>query len=264
MELAGDILWNIVGKGILGSLGFGFMGYLLGLAILFVLRAKGLLKRSRGISKVLVISYWIFIPIIFACSFTVLKGLDYAEKTMESTADAVIVTLEEKTYGPFHKYITANIKEYTGESILPSNEELVEGFFAGTEKEEDDWILEGIMFVFLEVLEDEAESTIAENLHIDKKNIQGVRTFGSNQIDGLFHVAFSKLKSTSHSWINAIFRPYYWATVFFWIVLMLFPVIEIIIAAKRKNRNLVLATHAPSTNNIISNEPSTIEEISDL
>jgi len=264
MELAGDIVWSIISKGILGSLGFGFMGCLLGVAIMFVLRAKGLLKRSRGISKVLVISYWIFVPIIFAWSFTILKGLTYAENALETTANTVILKFEEKTYEPFHKYVTENVEKYTGEMILPSNEELVKGFFDGPDRKEDDWILEGIMFLFLEVAENEAEEAIADYSFLEKEDVQEVRTFGASQIDGLFHGTFSKLRSLTNVWIKGIIRPYFWGTVLIWILLMVFPIIEIIIARKRRNASLALTSPAPSPTETITGSERSIEEISDL
>ena len=192
-----------------------------------------------------------FYPIIFGGGFAAFKGLSYAHQAVESTTVLAIDKFEETTYPPFHKYITENLEKYTGETIIPSNEEIVADFFEDSEDTEGDWIVEGMLLWFLYGLENEAEEKIAKGLLIKKEDVHSVRLIGSGAVDGLFHGAFGKLKIVSNNWIQGIFMPYYWLISFFWLALMLFPIIEIIVARKRKNRAEKLPLPAENIDSIL-------------
>ncbi len=215
-------------------MGYGFLAFGLTLAILFFLRAKGLLKRKRFISKFLVVTYWIFIPIIAGAAVTGLKGLSYAHHLSLEAANAAIDKFEEKTYPTFHNYITENVEKYLGETVLPTNEEIAENFV--DETDESGWITELVVHAFLDEAEDQAKKALDENYHISGEQYDAVRLFNTGSIDAVYKSSFEQLKSTTHTWLNTIFRPYYWMIGVWWFVLMIFPVTEIIVVAKMRKK----------------------------
>lgn len=232
MEATADIIW----RGVFGSLGFGFIGFLVALVLLFIVKSSGLLARTRKISKFLVITYWIFIPVLFGCGFMALKALVYAESRAKNLADSAIEVFEEKTFPSFHKYVTENLEQYTGESIIPSNEEIVENFYE-EENTETNWITRQILVFFLELLEEEAEKRVAGGTGVSQENVHSVRLLSSGSIDELFHSAFGRMSSMARSWIGGFFTPYYFVVIGYWILFMIFPVTEILIARKRRKRH---------------------------
>jgi len=238
MELIGGFIVDLIWEGIFGSLGFGFLGYCIALTILFILRAKKILRRTKWYSKVFVVTYWIFIPIIFGCGFTAIKAIGYAKSTACNTADSAIDIFEEQTYPAFDKYINQNLEKYTGETILPTNEELVDKFFSDSAGNSGgNWITKGIMVWFLDIVEEQAEIKIADKAKMKKEEIHSIRLFKSGAVDGLFHGAFNKLKSVTHSWLNKFFMPYYFIVVAYWVVLLIFPIVETLIALRKRKRD---------------------------
>ena len=154
------IFWDFVLEGILGSIGYGVLGLLLALTILFILRSKGALKRSRAISKFLVITYLLLTPLIFGAAFTVAKAINYAENRLIDLSNVALSEFEEQTYPTFHEYFTENIEEYAGETVLPTNDELVNQITDATGTEPN-WITKKALGWFIEYAEIEAEKAAA-------------------------------------------------------------------------------------------------------
>ena len=229
-----DIFWEVL-DGIFKAVGFGFLGFVVALVILFVMRAKGALKRQRTISKFLVITYWVFIPLISGAGFMVIKAITFAESKSIELSDTIIDEFEEQIYPAFHKHVTENIEEYTGETVIPTNEELVEKFSESTDIEMG-WLSKKALIWFLEFAEEEAEKKIADETEVDQETIHAARLMGSGAIDGLFHGAFSKLKSVVGGYISKLYWPYYWLAALYWFLLIIFPIAENIIAWRRRKK----------------------------
>ena len=137
MEIVGDVIWS----GIFGSLGYGLLGYLITIFLLIILNVSGLLKRKKIISKILVVTYWIFIPIIFAFGFIFISALNYAKESTIKTADATITQFEKNTIPAFHSFLLEKTKHLSTETIIPSNEELVNQYMnIDSAKTNFDWI----------------------------------------------------------------------------------------------------------------------------
>ena len=234
MQFAGDFIVDLIWDGIVGSLGFGFLGYCLALTLLFFMRAKKVLKRTKWYSKFFVVTYWIFIPIICACGFTATKAISYAKSATTKTAFAAIDVFEEKTYPSFNKYITENIEKLSGETIIPTNEELTERFFSTDNSSGGNWITKRVVVWFLDIAEDQAETKIADQTNLSKEEIHSLRLFKTGEINTVFHGAFNKLKTTTQAWINSFFMPYFTITGVIWMLLLIFPVVETIVSLRRR------------------------------
>ncbi len=233
MEIAGDIIWS----GILGSIGWGILGYVIGLLLVIVLSKRGALKRKRWYSKIAVVSYWILIPIIFGVASLAFKTIHYVHTRINIMADAAIEEVEEQTYGLFEEHVSQNIEEYTGRTSLPTNDELLEDYL-GVDSTSN-WITRTVLEQLLGLIEDQATKQISDNTALQQKDVEYIRMVDTNEMDQVFHGAFVRLEDTVHYWVRNFFLTYYiWVGIIF-VVLMIFPIVENLLA--RRNRRQVKA-----------------------
>ncbi len=234
MEIVGDVIWS----GIFGSLGYGLLGYLITIFLLIILNVSGLLKRKKIISKILVVTYWIFIPIIFAFGFIFISALNYAKESTIKTADATITQFEKNTIPAFHSFLLEKTKHLSTETIIPSNEELVNQYMnIDSAKTNFDWIKKNTLIWFLDLAEEEAIDRISSQTGIENDDINKFRLYNQDSIRDLLHESYNKLKTAGHTWIDTLFKPYYVLVSICWIGLILFPFIEIVLARNRRRIN---------------------------
>ena len=232
MEIVGDVIWS----GIFGSLGYGFLGYLVAIILLIILNIRGLLKREKIISKILVVTYWIFIPIVFAFGFTLICALNYAKNSTIKTADATITQFEKNTVPAFREFLLEKTERLSTETIIPSNEELVNQYIEDDSTSSNfDWIKKNTLIWFLDLVEEEAIDRISLQTGFENEELNQFRLYNHDSINNLFHQSFYRLKTAEHSWVNTLFKPYYMLITIYWIGSMLFPIIEILLARNRRN-----------------------------
>lgn len=230
MEVVSDVIWS----GIFGSLGYGFLGYVIAIFLLIILNVRGLLKRKKIISKIIIVTYWIFIPVIFAFGFTFISALNYAKESSIKTADATLIQFKKNTVPAFREFLSEKTEHLSTETIIPSNEDLVNQYIDNDSTSSNyDWVKKNALVWFLDFVEEEAIDHISSQTGFKNEDINKFRLYNHDSINSLFHKSFDKLKNAEHRWVNALFKPYYILVAIYWTALMLFPIIEIILARKR-------------------------------
>ena len=229
------MIWAAIWDGFMGFLLFRLLGFLLGLAVLFVLYSKGLLKREKTISKVFVVLYWILIPLFTSWEFAALKTIHIIETTAKNSADLAIEQLEVHSFPAFQNFVSKNTGNLMDGKKIPSNEELANSFFEKSSIKSS-WISKSVLVWLLDLMEEIAEENVSEQTGIAKENVHAFRLMQGDAIDGLFSEAMLKLKNTSHKLIGATFFPYYFVSLLIWLGCMILPIIEIFLFAKNRRK----------------------------
>ena len=227
----GTLLWN----GLLGAISWGFLAYLIGIGILFFLRAKGLLKRDSNLGKAFVVSYWIFIPMFLAWMVTAVKLVGAAKQSVQTSAGLVIDQIDNQIFPVFHDYVTNSVDSAYSKMNVPSNEALVGDFMTEYPKM-DTWVTRKLMISFIDILEEHVANNLSDQTGVTTENILAIRDLEPGSIDGVYKDAMNDLKGTSDGLIGSLFTPYYLIIYGVWILLMLFPVIEIIRNARKTKK----------------------------
>lgn len=228
------MIWNFIREGIFGALLWGMLGYFIGLGIILFLFAKGWLKRENPAGKFFVVTYWVFIPVIFAFGFTILKATFSAKALALETADEVVEQFETRSYPMFKEYVSDNLDEL--KISMPSNDELATKFLKESSLG-DNWVTHEIMVLFLDIVEGKAESSVANTVDMEQESVHAVRLMETGSLDAIYHDAFGMLKRKAHGIVSGIFAPYIWIPLIIWIGLMIFPVVEMIWYGKKKAKD---------------------------
>lgn len=236
------MIWAAIWDGFMGFLLFGLLGFLVGLAVLFLLYSRGLLKREKTVSKVLVALYWVLIPLFTSWEFAALKTIHIAETTAKSSADLAIEQLEVHSFPAFQNFVSKNTSNLMAGKKIPSNEELANSFFEKSSIKSS-WISKSVLIWLLDLMEEIAEENVSEQTGLGKEHVHAFRLMQDDAVDGLFGEAMLKLKNTSHNLIGATFFPYYFIAFIIWFGCMLLPIIELILFVKNRRKKSLEVNH---------------------
>lgn len=123
LSLGGSFVWNFFSSGFF----YGFLGLLLGVVLVVLLRRKGHFKRPTTLWRVLVKAQYIFIPLLLASAFSTFGAIRGIQSTINGWIDDS----------------AAEIQAY-GESYIPSIKAYAESA-ASTAGGGEEWLKESIL-----------------------------------------------------------------------------------------------------------------------
>lgn len=224
---------------LLGSFIYFFVGFIVMLVFLFVIRKKVFFIKKTTIGKIIKTIYFIVLPFVLGISFWIYSATSSAKKDVLETTETAVQELEEEVYPLFHEFIGEEINKFSELNIdnIPGNDELVSQFLR-EEKLDDKGMVTSIthwiLVQTLVYLEEKTIESSVEKIGITKKNITALM----NHEDGVFldkqllDAPFNFAKKQLFSFISGIFTPYFIMGVLLGLSVFVVLVIDFLVTKK--------------------------------
>ncbi len=177
------LLW----MGLSSSILYAFIGLLVGIAVLLLLKKRHYLERAYTFLKLLTRLYFVYIPIVFFFTFWFMGSLWTTTKLFEKEVTEVIVEIENKTFPIFTNYINESIEEFLAKESIPTNKEIVSNFLANYIDKNTSSMYQYSMQICLTTM---LEYMIGKDSEREKR----IRILSEGVSTSLFKVGFTYLK----------------------------------------------------------------------
>lgn len=129
------------------SFKWGFIGFLLGVLSIYLLKKGKILKTESFLHIVKISVYYILYPICLASLFWLYAATKHLEKDVYRLSNGAINKMEENIYPVFNQYITRNLERYIHLEKIPTNDQIVSEFL--NETRESSYFTKKVVHPFL-------------------------------------------------------------------------------------------------------------------
>jgi len=207
-----------------GSIEYFFLGLLVGILIIFLLRKGGYLKREHDFMKVIVSLYYLYFPIVFALMFWFTGTILEVRAETHKAVDKVFLYMADHGSRELKAFFDTNVDAYLSETELPSNKQMAIDFVESEYLKNQYYIFKQTLRITIETLLD---YTIGDATNPQKR----IKALTDGVSVSIFQAALSPIKKSVIMDLDMIFGVFLIPIIFGFFGAMSLPSLEIAYAA---------------------------------
>lgn len=193
------------------TLKWGFIGFVIGLLFIWLLRKGDLLKYNSFWQVLRTSIYYIFYPIGFGCLFWFYTATKQVEVDAYQATNEAINKTEEGLFPLFEEYIIQNLPSYISYNHIPSNDQVVKDFL--NENDKSSWIKTKIvhwgLVKSLETFERKALKQMGISENETNLTIKALNNSNLSINKAIFDLPFSSLKGMTFNLVKDYIKQFY-------------------------------------------------------
>ena len=233
-----SLLWEFFGHVVFEFFLFGFLGFLVGLGVIIFSYKKRLLKRNNIGQKILVVLYYVHVPVIFAFTGAFIGTIHAVKTEVHKDVHAAMEPLRNMHLPNFQEYVDRNLEQIRTDD--PKTGDLIDKFV--TEENEDGswWDNKVVKWGLQKLLNKAGESSGLDDEFVDSE----MEAILHLDVDAMNRALWDEVEHEVLKVADHFFRAFYIDVAIFWFIFMLIPLLETtltVIMRKQKVKKLAAA-----------------------